>query len=178
MALSAKKLTAILLVTAIAAGLGAAWQTNRIRQIENFNQAVASGKTPVTDTQSYEARFSAAYWLAESGRYQDSTLLFLQLLGSGSPSQQSAVQFDLGNIFFLRGLAINGRDLNVRDEAVYLLTQAKTAYMESLRLDNTYWDARHNLDRVLAMLPSEPTPGVGDSDNVGLIMGNIPVGLP
>jgi mxaK protein len=28
------------------------------------------------------------------------------------------------------------------------------------------------------MLPPDPTPGVGDSDSPGLIMGNIPVGLP
>lgn len=178
MALSAKKLTAILLVTATAAGAWAAWEANRIRQIENFNQAVSTGKTPVTDTQSDEAKFSAAYWLGKSGRYQDSTLLFLQLSEKGTSSQRSAVQYNLGNIFFLRGLAINGRDLTVRDEAVYLLTQAKTAYMQSLRLDNDHWDARHNLDRILTMLPSEPTPGVGESDSPGLIMGNIPVGLP
>lgn len=178
MALSAQKLTAVLLVTAIAAGLAAGWQANRIRQIENFNRAVSSGKTPVTDTQSYEAKFSTAYWLAKSGRFQDSTMLFLQLLESGTPAQQSAVQFNLGNIFFLRGLAINGRDMTVRDEAIYLVTQAKTAYMQSLRLDSSQWDARHNLDRVLTMLPSDPPPGQSDEGNVGLIMGNIPVGLP
>jgi tetratricopeptide (TPR) repeat protein len=179
MALSAKKLTILLLATAIIASAGAVWQVSLIRQIENFNRAVAAGKTPITNTQSYEARFSAAYWLAKGGRYQDSTLLFLQLLESGGSSQQqSAVQYNLGNIFFLRGLAINGRDLTVRDEAVYLLTQAKTAYMQSLRLDNSYWDARHNFDRVITMLPAEPTPGVGESDKAGLIMGNIPVGLP
>jgi len=28
------------------------------------------------------------------------------------------------------------------------------------------------------MLPATPTPGVGESDNPGLIMGNIPIGLP
>jgi len=28
------------------------------------------------------------------------------------------------------------------------------------------------------MLPPDPTPGVGESDSPGLIMGNIPVGLP
>jgi hypothetical protein len=28
------------------------------------------------------------------------------------------------------------------------------------------------------MLPKDPTPGIGDSDSPGLIMGNIPVGLP
>ena len=178
MALSARKLTAFLLATTLLAAAGAAWQANRIRQIENFNRAVTAGKTPATDTQSFEAKFSAAFWLAKGGRYQDATLLFLQLAESGSPSQRSAVQYNLGNIFFLRGLIINGRDMTVREEAVYLLTQAKTAYMQSLRLDNTHWDARHNLDRVLMMLPSEPAPGVGEGDSPGLIMGNIPVGLP
>ncbi|MDR2219146.1 MAG: hypothetical protein LBE24_01010 [Methylobacillus sp.] len=178
MALSAKKLTAAALVVAIAAGAAAAYEANRIRQIENFNRAVLAGKTPVTDAQSYEAKFSAAYWLGKSGRYQDSTLLFLQLAEKGNASQNSAVQYNLGNIFFLRGLAINGTNLTVREEAVYLLTQAKTAYMQSLRLDSRHWDARHNLDRIITMLPAEVTPGVGESDSPGLIMGNIPVGLP
>jgi mxaK protein len=178
MALSAKKLTTMLVITAIAAGAGASWQTNRIRQIENFNEAVLAGKSPVTDTQSFEAKFSAAYWLAKGGRYQDATLLFLQLQEKATPEQQALVQYNLGNIFFLRGLAINGRDLTVRDEAVYLVTQAKTAYIQALRLDSNLWGARHNLDRVLGMLPEDPTPGVSDSGNPGLIMGNIPVGLP
>jgi tetratricopeptide (TPR) repeat protein len=178
MALSAKKLTLILLITAIAAGAGAAWQALRIRQIDAFNAAVLAGKTPATDAQSFEAKFAAAYWLAKGGRYQDATLLFLQLLENSTPTQQAAVQYNMGNIFFLRGLAIYGRDLTVRDEATYLITQAKTAYMQSLRLDNTHWDARHNLDRVLSILPEEASPGVGESDSPGLIMGNIPVGLP
>jgi tetratricopeptide (TPR) repeat protein len=178
MALSAKKLTTLLLAAATASGIGAIWQINRIRQIENFNLAVSTGKTPATDTQSLEAKFSAAYWLARNGRYQDATLLFLQLLEKATPAQQAVVQYNLGNIFLLRGLAINGRDLTVRDEAIYLVTQAKTAYMQALRLDPELWPARHNLDRVLGMLPDEPTPGVSDSGNPGLIMGNIPVGLP
>jgi hypothetical protein len=178
MALSAKKLTTFLIATAIAASAGAAWQANRIRQIDNFNLAVKAGKTPVTDTQSFEAKFSAAFWLAKAGRYQDATLLFLQLQEKATPDQQAYVQYNLGNIFFLRGLAINGRDITVRDEAVYLLTQAKNAYMQALRLNSELWPARHNLDRVLGMLPNEPTPGVSDQANPGLIMGNIPVGLP
>ena len=45
-------------------------------------------------------------------------------------------------------------------------------------MDHSFWDVRHNLDRVLTMLPSNPSPGVGESDSPGLIMGNIPVGLP
>lgn len=178
MALSAKKLTTLLLATLALAGAGAAWEANRIRQIGQFNAAVTAGKTPSTDTQSFEAKFSAAYWLAKAGRYQDATLLFLQLADQGTPAQKSAVQYNLGNIFFLRGIAINGRDMTVRNEAMYLFKQAKTAYTQSLRQDNSFWDARHNLDRILMMLPEEESPGVGDSDSPGLIMGNIPVGLP
>ncbi|TSA48689.1 MAG: hypothetical protein D4R48_05095 [Nitrosomonadales bacterium] len=178
MALSAKKLTWLLAAVAVASLLGAAQQANRMRQIEAFNAAVLAGKTPITDTQSFEAKFSTAYWLANNERYKESTLLFLQLAEAGNADQRSAVQHNLGNIFFLRGLIINGTSMTVRDEAEYLLRQAKNAYQQSLRLDNSHWDARHNLDRLLTMLPATPVPGVGESDTPGLIMGSIPVGLP
>jgi len=68
--------------------------------------------------------------------------------------------------------------MTVHDEAEYLLNQAKKAYQLSLRQDNSNWRARHNLDRLLTMLPENPTPGAGEGDSPGLIMGNIPVGLP
>lgn len=178
MALSARRLTSVLLIAALATGLGAAYEAYRMRQIEAFNRAVATGRMPATDTQTFEARFATAYWLARAGRYKDPTLLFLQLAESGDDNQRSAVQYNLGNIFFLRGLAINGTNITVRDETEYLLRQAKSAYVQSLKLDNTHWDSRHNLDRVLTMLPATPAPGVGESDNPGLIMGSIPVGLP
>lgn len=178
MALNAKKLTWLLTAAAIAAGAGAAWQAYRIKQIESFNNAVLKGNTPKYGKQSYEAKFAAAYWLARGGKYQEATLLFGQLKDKGTPAQKSAVQYNLGNIFFRRGLEINGRDITVRDETEYLLTQAKTAYEQSLRLDHSHWDVRHNLDRVLTMLPATPTPGIGESDQPGIIMGNIPIGLP
>lgn len=173
-----KKLTWILTVTVLVTVFSAVYESKRIHQIEAFNAAVAEGKTPQTDRQSFEAKFSTAYWLAKNERYQEATLLFTQLLLAGNSNQRAAIQYNLGNIFFLKGLAINGTNNKVRDETEYLLRQAKSAYQQSLRLDHRYWDARHNLDRVLTMLPATPTPGVGESDTPGLIMGNIPVGLP
>ena len=104
--------------------------------------------------------------------------MFTQLLPDANLIQRSAIQYNLGNIFFRRALAISGSNMTVRDEAEYLLRQAHSAYVQSLKQDNSFWDARHNLDRVLMMLPSTPTPGAGESDTPGLIMGNIPVGLP
>jgi len=178
MALSAKKTTLLLTVIAITSALGASWEVIRINQIHHFNHAILNGNAPTTDKDSYEAKFAVAYWQASNGKYQEATLLFAKLKDVGTDTQKSAVLYNMGNIYLLRGLAINGRDITVRDQTEYLLTQAKTAYQASLRLDNNFWDARHNLDRVISMLPATPTPGVGDSDSPGLIMGSIPVGLP
>jgi tetratricopeptide (TPR) repeat protein len=176
--LSVNKLTWLLLITALLAASSAAYSYNRMQQITAFNEAVSSGKPPNTDRQSFEAKFSTAFWLAKNERYKEATLLFNKALNNASNEQKAAIQYNLGNIFFRRGLAINGENMTVRDEAEYLFRQAKTAYQQSLRLDNSNWGARHNLDRLLTMLPGTPTPGVGESDTPGLIMGNIPVGLP
>lgn len=175
---SARKLTWIFAVIAIVSGLAASSEYTRLRQIEAFNRAVTEGKTPATDKQSYEAKFATALWLAKTGRFKDASLLFLQLAETGDASHRSAVQYNMGNIFFLRALAIGGTNLTVKQETLYLMGQAKNAYQQSLRLDSNHWDARHNLDRVMGMLPQDATPGVGGDDKPGIIMGGIPVGLP
>jgi mxaK protein len=174
-----KNITWCLIIVVLASLLGSLASYRRIQQIESFNRAASTGETPQTDQQSFEAKFNTALYLAKKERFKEATLLYTQLLPlAKTPQQKSAVQYDLGNIFFLRGLAINGTSMTVKNEAEYLVRQAKIAYIASIKADNHYWDARHNLDRVLGMLPSTPTPGVGESDSPGLIMGNIPVGLP
>lgn len=173
-----KKLTWLFAIVSTVAAISSAYFYNRIQQINAFNQEISTAKTPKTDLQSFEAKFSTAYWLAQNERYKESAILFNKALNGASIEQKAAIQYNLGNIFFRRGLFINGTSMTVRDEAEYLLRQAKTAYQQSLRLDNSNWGARHNLDRLLTMLPATPTPGVGEGDSPGLIMGNIPVGLP
>lgn len=171
-------ITWLLTIIAVSSALTSLYLWQRIEKIDAFNLAISTGKQPKTDMQSFEAKFATAYWLATNERYKEATLLFNNLQNTATPAQKAAIQFNLGNIFFKRGLFINGTSMTVRDEAEYLFRQAKTAYQQSLRLDPSYWGARHNLDRILTMLPGTPTPGVGESDTPGLIMGNIPVGLP
>lgn len=168
-----------ILLAALALGIaGAVYKGYELREITTFNRAVETGKSPAGETQRFEARFSAAYWLAREGRYQDATQLFTQLMEADSdPQRQASVQYNLGNIFFRRGLMVNRNGDEVRDEAEYLLTQAKIAYQQSLRLDNTRMDARHNLDRLLRMLP-ENAGAKDEQDQLGIVMGNIPTGLP
>lgn len=176
--LTVNVLTVLFIMSATAATVASVYYYNRIQQIDAFNLAISTGKPPQTDMQSFEAKFSTAYWLAKNERYKEATLLFNKALNGATTEQKAAIQYNLGNIFFRRGLAIGGTSYTVKDEAEYLLMQAKTAYLLSLRQDNSNWGARHNLDRLLTMLPETPTPGVGESDSPGLIMGSIPVGLP
>jgi hypothetical protein len=174
-----KKLTWAFAIVALSSAAGSIYAYKRIQQIEAFNQAVLAGQPPESDQQSFEAKFATALYLAKKERYKESILLFSALMPKAADNnQKSAVQYNIGNISFLRGLAINGNNMTVKAEAEYLVRQAKVAYINSLKLDNSHWDAKHNLDRVLGMLPSTPTPGVGDGEKAGLIMGNVPVGLP
>lgn len=174
-----KKIALILTVIAVAAAASLAYELNRIRQIDAFNLAVTTGKNPQTDTQSYEAKYATAYWLAKNERFKEATLLYSQLTQKGSAKQRAAVQHNIGNMFFLKALQVSGgNDSKIRDEVEYLLMQAHSSYKQALVQDNSHWGTRRNLDRVITLLPENPTPGVGDSDSPGLILGNIPNGLP
>lgn len=177
--LNVKRLSWGLGIIALLAALGLAHQLNRINQIDQFNQSVTNGNAPETDKQSYQAKYSEAYWLAKKEYYKESTTLFSGLTQKGSLSDRAAVFHNIGNMFFIKALRVDGgNDPKVRDEVEYLLSEAKGAYKKAVKLDNSNWGTRRNLDRVISLLPETPTPGVGESDSPGLIMGNIPVGLP
>lgn len=176
--INSRHITWLCLIAILASAAGIAVESRRIQEIASFNRATQQGKTPQTDLDRFEAKFSTAYWLAKSGKYKEASLLYVGLLEKANDTQKAMIQHNIGNIFFLKGLAINGTNMTVRDETEYLLRQAKNAYQQALKLDNRHWGTRHNLDRILTMLPATPTPGSGESDSPGLIMGNIPVGLP
>ena len=177
--LTVKKLTWGCSLIALISSLGIAHQVNRLNQINAFNTAVKIGKPPKTDQLSYEAKYAQAYWLAKKEYYKEATKLFTGLTQTSSASNRSAVFHNIGNMFFLKALRVDSsNDPRTRDEAEYLLLEAKTAYKNAVKLDNSNWGTRRNLDRVMSLLPEVPTPGVSDSDAPGMIMSNIPVGLP
>lgn len=179
MALSVNKLVIGLLLVAAGAVATMAYSWQRIQQVEAFNEAVTTAKSPQTDQQSFEAKYAVAYWLGKNERYKESTLLFTKLVDQANDKQRAAILHNIGNMFFLRAIQMTGgNDNSTRDEIEYLLSQAANSYKTALKADNSHWGTRRNYDRVLGLLPEKPTPGVGESDNPGLIMGNIPNGLP
>lgn len=60
-----KKLTWFLVLLSLICLLASVYTFNRIKQINEFNQAVSMGKTPKTDKQSFEAKFATALYLAK-----------------------------------------------------------------------------------------------------------------
>lgn len=179
MALSVKKLVIGLMVVAVAATATILYTWQRIEQADAFNQAILSAKTPQSDLQSFEAKYAVAYWLAKHERFKEATLLFAKLIDGSTPTQRAAILHNIGNIFFLKAIQVTGgNDNSTRDEVEYLLTQAASSYKNALKANNSHWGTRRNYDRVMSLLPEKPTPGVGESENPGLIMGNIPNGLP
>lgn len=177
--LTVKKLTLTLSVIALLSAVGIAHQLNKLNQINAFNTAVTAGEPRKTNKLSYEEKYAQAFWLAKKEYYKESTKLFTGLTRTSTPSNRAAVFHNIGNMFFIKALRIDsGNNTRARDEAEYLLTEAKTAYKNAVKLDNSNWGTRRNLDRVMSLLPEVPTPGVSDSDSPGMLMGNIPVGLP
>jgi mxaK protein len=175
---SSKKLTwffSLLLIIALSIFIK---QLIELKNIKTFNQEISEGKSPHMFINSFEARYATAYWLAIKERYKEANILFTNLLPIATSSQKAAIHYNIGNTFFRRALALNGTDMTVKNETEYLFRQAKAAYMLSIKIDNTAWDVKHNLDRTLMILPGNPTPGIGDSDSPGLILGNVPIGLP
>lgn len=188
--LTKNRLLVVMLVIGIVGTLATGKRLYTIEQFNQaqfnqaqFNQAVATNDKFSNDDFKFEAKYAFAYQLAKNGRYQDASQLFGQLMEMrGTKSQISAVQYNLGNIFLMRGLLVNhnsneGGNGEVKDEAEYLINQAKMAYQQSLRLDNHFIDAKYNLDRVLRLLPENPI-AKDDLDELGIVMGNIPSGLP
>ena len=129
-------------------------------QANKFNNEVSNGENPSFFEQSFEARYATAYWLAEKEMFKEATILFNALMKDADSDQKSALQYNIGNIFFKRGLIINGTSMSVRDEAEYLFQQANKAYRQSLKFGPYYWDAKHNLDRLLTicLLYTSPSP--------------------
>ena len=109
-----KKLTWLFALIAVTGTASAIYHFSRMQQIDAFNQAISEGKPPRSDLQSFEAKFATAYWLAKNERYKEATLLFNKALNGATTEQKAAIHYNLGNIFFLRGLIINGTSARVR----------------------------------------------------------------
>jgi mxaK protein len=169
----------LLLVALLLAGLAATLIAGlRLHEIATVNAALRGAGTADAAAYPFEARFAAAYRLAQQGRYADAARILGQLQESAAgPQQAAAVQYNLGILFLSRGLPVHRNGETVRDEAEYLLNQARIAFQQTLRINPEAEEARYCLDWVLSLLPETPA-GADTADKPGVVMGSVPAGLP
>ena len=73
-------------------------------KIDKFNETLKKCEAPQQFEQGYEARFSTAFQIAKKGHFKEATILFNNLSKEGTDDQKSAVYYNIGNIYFKRGL--------------------------------------------------------------------------
>ena len=113
--MTVKKITYLSIVAIIISSYLLIDSSLNIYRIKKFNKAVAVGDSTEVLSRSFESRFAIAYWLATKEMFKESTILFNNLLDEANEDQQSAIHYNIGNIFFKRGLIINGTSMTVRD---------------------------------------------------------------
>ena len=100
-----KRLTAWWLLLVVVGTAGIAYESYRIAQIRQFNQALQSGKPVTDDRYAYTAKFAAAYQLGGSHDFKHAVQSYSQLLeASPSTAQQARIQYNIGNNLFMSAL--------------------------------------------------------------------------
>jgi mxaK protein len=105
--------------------------------------------------------------LRAQSRHDDAVRILQALAARGDLDAASAqvVRFNLGNE--LLALALQHNTKGDEDRAMTLVELAKQRYREVLRSEPQHWDARHNLDIALRLVPeTEPPPGDEKPTNI------------
>jgi mxaK protein len=173
-----KRLTAWWLLLVVVGIVGIAYESYRIAQICQFNQALQSGKPVTDDRYAYTAKFAAAYQLGRNHDFKHAVQSYSQLLEtSPSTAHQARIQYNIGNNLFMSALNRRVNDNgSLIEEALYDITQARVAYEQSLRLDPQSAATRFNLSLLLAVLPQHMKNP--QHEQTGMELSNLPVGLP
>jgi mxaK protein len=142
-----------------------AWQWQAARDAQAVVQAafgapVPEGAASAAGQRNGDARvlIVQASALRAQGRHDDAVRILQALAARGDLGAASAqvVRFNLGNE--LIALALQHNTKGDEDRAMTLVELAKQRYREVLRSQPQHWDARHNLDIALRLVPETEPP--------------------
>jgi mxaK protein len=125
--------------------------------------------------------FAKAYAEQAQGRLQAARVLYSTLERADDPQLRVAALFNLGNTYLQQALLV---DIAADpDLALPLIELAKATYRELLAFDSKHWDARHNLERALKLLPDSRAQTLIDlegrrSTNRTIVSGEVEENLP
>ncbi|MBS3963941.1 MAG: MxaK protein [Methylomonas sp.] len=106
--------------------------------------------TPQTDAPP-ELHLAQAIYLKQHQFHDQALAALSRLVGQGNSRLQSQSRYNLGNFYLSQ--AMTEIDQGRINQALPLLTLAKQAYRQALRLDTGFWDAKYNLEVAMALLP-------------------------
>ena len=151
MALNARR-TRILLGVTILLLLAAAFEAWRLKQINHWNELIASRQVALADDKvPAELRFASAYALSEKGDIEGALGRYRQIEDEPQFELRIAAKYNSANLYLKQALALHGASDASR--TLPLVELAKEEYRDLLRLDNSDWDAKYNLERALRLAP-------------------------
>lgn len=177
-----------LLIFMLAVGLiGTAYEAYQYKKISDVNHAITAGKTFETEDFIFNKKFADAYHQGETKNYKLAVQGFGQLTEMPekiqgnkmeiSQKQLSSIQFNIGNNLFHGGLRrLVNPDGTLHDDAIYAFTQARSAYIQALKLNPSLQAAKFNLSLLLSIIPENMKPS--GKDQSGMEVSNLPQGLP
>ncbi len=142
--------------------LAIAYDGLRLAQDQRFNDAlITNSETSGSDSDSAHRRFANAYLLQQRHEFKAAVQAYAEIHARPHSQLQMDVKFNLANLYFREALRLheNGDE----DLAMPLLELAKENYKEILRSDETYWDAKYNLELALIVAPElDPVDTLGE----------------
>jgi mxaK protein len=141
--------------TALACALLAAFNLVAVTRAERVNRAIATAAPERADPAVPEARFARAMALAGAGQVDAAIRAYKEKIQGPRADLALMARYNLGNLYLRE--AIRGTSEG-STPALPLIELAKQSYRDLLRIDPSFWDARHNLERALWLAPEIEDP--------------------
>lgn len=139
-----------------------AYDGSRLLTHQQFNDSLSKDERAVVDGPDDAYRqFARAYALAHEQDFKAAVKAYAAIEAPPKSSLKFDIKFNLANLYFREALRL--RDAGHDDLAMPLIELAKENYKEILRAENTYWDAKYNLELALIMAPdTDPVDPTGE----------------
>ncbi|WAR44116.1 hypothetical protein [Methylomonas rapida] len=173
----------------LASLLLAVLQLTAVYRIHSQNQWLAelrAGQDVAIDkvmTAAPELRLARAIVLKQKQRYDEALETLGLIVDQGGNTLQVQSRYNLGNLYLT--LAMAEVDAGRINQAMPLLTLAKQAYRQALKLDSGFWDAKYNLELAMKLLPefdrispNEPDDDAAKPSQLWTTVPGFPRGLP
>ena len=125
-----------------------------IHRAQRFNAAVRAGEFAVAaEFRGAPGRFAHAFALARNDDFDAAVRAYGQVRAPAESDLDTAVDFNLANLYLRRALAQSLAGDAADDLTVPLVELAKREYRALLARDPSQWDAKYNLEIALLLLP-------------------------